>query len=263
MEAFMRKLKSSISAVSAPMRWAIVCHRYYCVFIIKHGRHSAPLFKLRAPFFRTWPQTQHTLTHTHTHRVPHMLFLFRSAAPWGPPLGLFSEIAGTPLHTHSPPTHLPLPDLYKTQVRKSVAFPSNHRHLNATINGGVLQLKESDPPPTPCERWFTFLFNGSQTRRCYCTERLLPTRLTVYLSTPPPPVSPHPSVYAFLPCNLVFFFFVWLLYGRLYMPALPVSRSPTESPVFVPPWIHSSFHLCWKTSRKLRLKEHADRETPK
>ena len=131
-----------------------------------------------------------------------MLFLFRSAAPWGPPLGLFSEIAGTPL---PPPPHLPLPDLYKTQVRKCVAFPSNHRHLNATINGGVLQLKESDAPPhPPRERWFTFLFNGSQTRRCNCTEQLL--RLTVYLSTPPPPVSPHSSVYAFLPCNLVFFF---------------------------------------------------------
>lgn len=72
MEAFMRKSKSSVSAVSAPMPSHGHCLSplLLCVFfffIIKQDRHSAPLFKLGS-VFQTWPQTQ---THTHTHAERH------------------------------------------------------------------------------------------------------------------------------------------------------------------------------------------------
>lgn len=65
---------------------------------------------------------------------------------WAPP-GLFCTVVGT-LCTRSPP----LSDLYKTQVRKYVAFPSNHLHLNTWAMVPAPQLRH---PPAP---WGTIRF---------------------------------------------------------------------------------------------------------
>lgn len=130
MEPFVHKLKSSISAVSAPMLSQSYClSSLLLCFIIKQGRHSPPPFKLSAcqdwPSNATHTNSMHTERQTHTLSATHAAFCSGARLPAGSSRAALKD-SGDPLHTLSPL----LSDLYKTQVRKCVAFSSNHLHLN-------------------------------------------------------------------------------------------------------------------------------------